>query len=78
VTGTVVLATPAPSGGVVVTLGSSNPAVAYPPASVTLTAGQTKKSFTVRTRSVTTTTGVTISAAAGGVTKTATLTVRAK
>ena len=78
VTGTVVLASAAPAGGVVVTLGSSNAAVAYPPASVALTSGQRTKSFTVKTKVVATTTAVTISAASGGVTKTATLTVRAK
>jgi hypothetical protein len=67
----------APSGGAVVTLSSSNTAVATVPASVTVAAGATSASFTVTTRSVTASTPVSISAAYGGVTRTATLTVTA-
>jgi hypothetical protein len=76
VTGTVKLAAPAPRGGTLVTLASSNTAVATTPASVFFGAGAIKKDFTVKTKVTSTTTVVTISAASGGVTKTATLTVK--
>ncbi|HEX8492145.1 MAG TPA: hypothetical protein VF658_04835 [Pyrinomonadaceae bacterium] len=73
--GTVTLTTAAPSGGAVVTLLSNNTAVATVPASITIAAGSTTTAFTVTTRSVTSSTSVTISAAYGGVTRTATLTL---
>ena len=73
--GTVTLTSAAPSGGAAVTLSSSNTAVATVPASVTVSAGATSASFTVTTKSVTASTSVTISAAYGGVTRTATLTI---
>ena len=73
--GTVTLTAAAPSGGAVVTLSSSNAAVAAVPASVTVAGGATGASFTVTTGSVTASTSVTISAAYGGVTRAATLTV---
>jgi len=76
VTGTVKLAAPAPSGGTVVTLASSNTAVATTPASVFFGTGAIRKDFTVKTKMTGATTVVTISAASGGVTKTATLTVK--
>jgi hypothetical protein len=76
VTGTVKLAAPAPSGGTLVTLASSNTAAATTPASVFFGAGAIKKDFTVKTKVISSTTVVTISAASGGVTKTATLTVK--
>ncbi len=74
--GTVTLNGPAPSGGAVVTLSSSNTAVATVPASVTVPAGATSATFTVTTSAVTTATSSTISASYGGATATATLTVQ--
>jgi hypothetical protein len=73
--GTVTLTSAAPSGGAVVTLSSSNTTVATVPASVTVAAGSTTATFTVTTKAVTSSTSVTISAAYGGVTRTATLTL---
>jgi hypothetical protein len=72
---TVRLSAAAPSGGRVVTLSSSNTAVATVPASVTIPAGASSTTFTVTTRSVTANTAVNISASSGGLTRTATLTV---
>src|SRR3989454_12245371 len=76
-TGTVTLSAAAPTGGAVVTLLSSNTAVANVPAigSVTVPAGSTSTTFSVTTVSVTASTSATISASFGGVTKTALLTV---
>lgn len=74
-TGTVTLTGPAPSGGRVVTLTSSNTAVAKVPSSVTVPAGYSTATFTVTTYRVGYTRYVTISAANGGVTKSATLTI---
>ena len=73
--GTITLSGPAPSGGAVVTLSSSNTNVATVPASVTVAAGSASAAFTVTTRSVSSSTTVTITAARGGVTRTAGLTV---
>jgi hypothetical protein len=74
-TGTVTLTGPAPSGGRVVTLTSNNTAVAKVPSSVTVAAGYSTAKFTITTYRVSSTKYVTISAANGGVTKSATLTV---
>ena len=74
-TGTVTLSGAAPSGGAVVSLSSSNTAVARTPASVTIAAGSTSATFTVTTSSVSTSAAITISAVYAGTTKTATLTV---
>lgn len=74
-TGTVTLASSAPSGGQSVGLASSNGAVASVPASVTVPAGSTSTTFTVTTTSVTQTSSVTISATAGGVSRSTSLTV---
>jgi hypothetical protein len=71
----VTLSAAAPAGGAQVTLGSSNTNVATVPSSMTIPAGTTSTTFTVSTRSVSSTQTVTISAAYGGVTKTAVLTV---
>ncbi|HKV24753.1 MAG TPA: hypothetical protein VJN93_09200 [Candidatus Acidoferrum sp.] len=75
--GTVTLSAPAPAGGVVVSLSSSNPAAAQVPssASVTIPAAATSASFTITTSAVNSSTSVTISAALGGTTRTALLTV---
>ena len=74
-TGTVSLNMPAPVGGAVVGLTSSNTAAAQVPASVTVAAGETTATFTVTTSPVASNTSVTISALYNGVTRTATLTV---
>jgi hypothetical protein len=74
-TGTVTLNAAAPAGGTVVTLSSSNTAVAAVPASVTVPAGATTVGFAVTTNAVTSATAVTISATSGGGTRSAALTV---
>jgi hypothetical protein len=74
-TGTVVLNGPAPAGGVLVRLSSSNPILVNVPSSVTVAAGSTSASFTARTRFTPTRTVVTVSAWNGTVLKRATLTV---
>lgn len=73
-TGTVTLASAAPTGGTAVALSSGN-AAATVPSSVTVPAGQTNATFTVSTTSVTSSRSATISATANGATKTATLTI---
>ncbi len=75
-TGTVTLSGPAPAGGAVVTLSSSNTAAAQVPASVTVAANATSATFTVTTSPVPSNTSSTISGTYG-VTRTATLTVTA-
>jgi hypothetical protein len=73
---TVTLNGPAPSGGAVVDLLSSDPTVASVPVSVTVAAGATTSPvFTIATTAVATQTTETISASYNGVTKTANLTV---
>jgi uncharacterized repeat protein (TIGR01451 family) len=72
---TITLNEPAPSGGAVVRLSSSNTAVAAVPTTFTLAAGTTTKSFTFMTRAVAVTSTVDITAAYGGNSKSATLTV---
>jgi thermitase len=74
-TGTVTLTAPAPSGGFVVNLSSSNTNVATVPSTVTVPAGATSANFTVSTQAVSSATNVTITASAGGISRTATLTV---
>ena len=74
-TGTVTLSGPAPSGGAVVSLSSSDPSASVPANGVTVPAGATSTTFTVTTSPVLTSTSVTISASYGGGTQTATLTV---
>jgi hypothetical protein len=74
-TGTVILTGPAPAAGTVVTLSSSNTSLANVPASVTVAAGTTTASFTITTVTVPSNRSVTISARAGGVAKSATLTI---
>ncbi len=74
-TGAVTLTAPAPSGGVPVSLSSSNTTAALVPASVTIPAGATSATFTITSKAVTASTPVTISASFGGITRTATLTV---
>jgi trimeric autotransporter adhesin len=52
ITGTVYLGTPAPAGGKVVTLSSSNPTVGSVPASITVPQGQNFGNFTITTTTV--------------------------
>jgi len=73
--GTVTLTSAAPSGGLVVSLSSSNTAAATVPPSVSVAQGATSASFVIPTSAVTSSTSATITASAGGVTRTATLTV---
>ena len=75
VDGHVTLSSPAPAGGAVVTLSSSNAAVATVPASVTVLAGATSAGFSVTTMDVSASTIVTLTAAYGGSTRTAILAV---
>ena len=75
VQGTATLTSAAPAGGALVTLASSNLSTASVPANVTVAAGATSASFTVSTVSVTASTLATITAAFGGATRSATLTV---
>jgi len=75
-TGTVKLTGPAPSGGSVVTLSSSNTAAAQVPPSVTVPAGATTATFTINTSPVGNNTSVTLTGIYG-VTDTANLTVTA-
>ena len=73
--GTVTLTAPAPGGGLIVALSSSNPSRATVPSTVTVPTGSATASFTVTTTSVNKKTVVTISAAYNGVTKNAPLTI---
>lgn len=73
--GTVTLSGPAPSGGSVANLSSSNTSVATVPSSVTIPAGSTSQTFTVTTQRVNSNTSVTISGLYDGASKSATLTV---
>ena len=61
-TGTVFLSTPAPAGGIFVTLATSNPNAASVPGIVNVPGGQTSASFTVTTFAVGNNTSVTITA----------------
>lgn len=75
VSGKVSLSGLAPTGGLVVTLASSNSAAAKVPATVKVAAGQATATFKVTHAKVTQSTAVTISATLGSVTSNATLTV---
>lgn len=73
-TGTITLTGPSPSGGIPVTISSSNFGVAAPPVSAIISGGATAGSFPISTSSVTTKTTPTITTTLG-TTKTAVLTV---
>jgi uncharacterized repeat protein (TIGR03803 family) len=73
-TGTVTLMSPAPNGGAIVTLSSSN-AAATVPATIMIPKGKTSKTFMITTVAVASATPVTISASYGGTTATASVTV---
>jgi hypothetical protein len=75
--GTVALNFTAPAGGIVVTLASSNPAVAKVPASVTVPAGARSASFTVTTSAVAASTTVSITGSLAGTSQSGSLTVTA-
>ena len=74
-TGTVTLSGAAPAGGVLVGLGSSNGAVASPPANVLVAAGASSATFVIATSPPRLRANATITATLGSVQKTATLTV---
>ncbi len=76
-TGTVTLNGRAQAGGAVVTLSSSNTAVAQAPATVTVAANATSATFTVTTSPVTSNTSVTISGTYGANTRNVSFTVQA-
>jgi hypothetical protein len=69
--------TVAPAGGAVVSITNDNPALVNTPLNVTIAAGQASASFPIRTQQTGLTTAVTITAAYGGATRSATLTVAA-
>ncbi len=73
--GTITLTAPAPAGGLLVNLSSSNPSKATVPPTATVPAGSTTKTFNITTASVSRKTVVTISAVHGAVSKTASLTI---
>ena len=66
---------PAPTGGMAVQITSSTPAIGTVPASVTVPEGQTSATFSTATTAVASSSTLNITASAGGVTKTAPLTV---
>ena len=73
--GTVTLTAPAPSGGIVVALSSTNKSLVSVPASIVVAAGTASKSFIVTTMSTTRNASATISASYAGVTKAVTISV---
>src|SRR6266566_4987267 len=74
-TGTVTLSAPAPSGGAIVSLASSDTSVATVPDTITVPTGATSTTFPVSTSPVGTSTSVTISGSYSGSTQAASLTV---
>ncbi|MBX7136170.1 MAG: S8 family peptidase [Fimbriimonadaceae bacterium] len=74
-TGLITLTAPAPPGGAVVSVTTSNSVALSPPRTVTVPAGQTSKTFQVFTYGVSTNTNVTLSATWRNVTKNASVTV---
>jgi hypothetical protein len=74
-TGTITLTGPAPLGGLIVQLKTSNALIAQTPLLVIVPQGQTTATFAISTSKAAATQEVTITATAGTVTQTATLTV---
>jgi uncharacterized protein (TIGR03437 family) len=74
--GTVTISAPAPTAGLVVDLTTDNPFVSQIPSFVVVTAGQTVASFTIATPTLSASQTATITASAGGVSQSATLTVQ--
>jgi hypothetical protein len=72
--GTVKIGSPAPRGGLVISLSSSVSSASLPK-SVTIPAGATSATFTIRTTKVSSTTSAAITATANGASKSATLTI---
>jgi len=75
--GVVVLGYPAPTGGIVIALTSSNSAAASFPATASVPAGQMSMIFPIKTNSVAVNTAVTITATAGSQTRSAQFTIQA-
>ena len=73
--GTITLNDPAPTGGAVIWLSSSNPAIATVPTPLTIPAGATSATFTITTNSVTAVTPISLSAMYGNSIQSTTLTV---
>jgi hypothetical protein len=73
---TVTLANPAPDGGALVTMASSNATVVHVPATVTVAGGSRSLAFLIDTSTVNVSTSVTITASYSGTTMSVTLTVR--
>jgi hypothetical protein len=73
-TGTILLNSPAPLGGIEATVSTSN-LVAQPPPVVTVPAGQTSVNFTILTSTVTNNTVVTITAIVGNTSQSGSFTV---
>jgi hypothetical protein len=73
--GTVALSDPAPGGGALITLSSSNPSVATVPETVNIAAGSTLTTFIANTNQVSSPTSVSITASYNGTAQTALLTV---
>ena len=74
--GTLTLSSPAPSGGTVVTLSSSNPSIVSLPSSVTVPAGSSGTTFLVTTTPVSLSAAVTITGSYGGATQDVSITVQ--
>jgi IPT/TIG domain-containing protein/putative pyrroloquinoline-quinone-binding quinoprotein len=74
-TGKVTINGPAPAGGLLISLSSSNASLVTVPSSVTVAARATSATFTAQTKAPLTTTAVTISATKGSIVRRATLTV---
>jgi hypothetical protein len=75
-TGTVTISAPAPSAGLVVNLSTNNPFGAQIPSFVVVASGQTVATFAIATPVLSASETATITAAAGGVSQSATLTVQ--
>jgi len=75
VQGTVTLSAAAPQGGTTVTLSSSDTTVAFVLSSIQVSAGSNTQTFAVTTKTVASSTVVKITATAGGVSESATVTV---
>jgi hypothetical protein len=75
-TGTVTISAPAPAAGLVVNLTTNNPFVAQIPTLVTVASGQTVATFAITTPTLAGAETATITASAGGVSQSATLTVQ--
>jgi len=74
-TGTVTLSDPAPAGGILVTLSSSNFAIASPASFVTIASGATTATFAITTYGVSATSSVTVTGKLNGNSSSAALTV---